>query len=114
MKQIPDMFNTNELTFYTEDALKAGMTVEIDSDGKIKTASKGSRFAGVCTKVSGNYATVALTGIVTTAYTGNAPACGFELISADGDGNIKSDITSDVDYLILNVNEEEHLVTFML
>lgn len=111
----PTRFNVNETTFYTESNIKAGMTVELDSDGKAVIASSNSRFIGVCTKANGNYISVALTGIVTVPYTGTtAPNVGYELLSADGNGNVKFNGASEVDHLVLSVNTKDKLVTFML
>ena len=114
MKQIPKEFNVHELTFYTEAPIKAGMTVEIDSDGNLNIAPDNYRFAGICTKIKDNYATVTFTGIVTVHYTGDAPSKGYNLLTSDGAGNVKFDFSSDFDYLILDVNEEDQTVTFML
>ena len=111
----PTRFNVNETTFYTNEDIKAGMTVELDTDGNAIMAQTNSRFIGVCTKADGNYISVALTGIVTVPYTGTTtPSIGYELLAADGNGNVKFNSGSEVDHLVLSVNTEEKLVTFML
>ncbi len=110
----PARFNVNETTLYTEADIKAGMSVELDSDGKAVIAGSNSRFIGICTKAEGNYISVALTGIVTVPYTGSAPSIGYELLSGDGNGNVKFNGGSEVDHLVLSVNTEDKLVTFML
>lgn len=114
MKPLPNGFNVNETTLYTESDIKAGMTVELDSDGNAIVASENSHFIGVCTKAKGNYVTVALTGVVTVPYTGSAPSTGYDILAADGNGNVKFFGAGDSEYLVFNVDKEKHLATFML
>ena len=111
---IPNRFNTTEITFYTASPVKAGTPVLINSDGHAVAAEKGFPFIGICTKVDGNYATVAVAGIVTTGFTGEIGDSGYQLISADGQGNVKLDFSSAHEYRVLAVDKEAKTVTIIL
>ena len=115
MKPLPTGLNLKEITLYTEsENLKEGMTVSLDSNGKAVLSISNTRFIGICTKVNGNYITVAVSGVVTVPYTGQISTYGYEFLSADGSGNIKFNATGETEYLIFDIDEENHLITFML
>ena len=114
MNPIPNRYNTTEITFYTENAIKAGSPVSITSDGVAIAAPKGHPFYGICTKSEGNYVTVALAGIITAKYSGEINNVGYLFMSSDGEGNIQFDLSSDYEYRVLKYNKEDQTVTIIL
>ena len=107
-------FNTKEITLYTEENVKPGMPVMLTENYSAILPAAGSRFIGICTSVRGNYISVAVTGVVTAPFTGSGLNIGYAKVSPDGNGKIKSDSTSGTEILVLEVNEYEKLVTFIL
>ena len=114
MKTNLDGFHVNEVTLYTTEDIKPGMAVTIGENCTAKIPPSGTRFMGICTDVRGNYVSVALTGAVTVPYTGSDFAAGFNTISPDGNGYLKLNFDGEVEYLVLDVNAAEKLMTIFL
>ena len=109
-----DGFNINEATFYTDGDLKPGMAVDIGDGFTAIVPREGTPIVGVCTSVRGNYASVALTGVVTVPYTGSGITVGYCKLSAAANGAVKADTSSMKAYLVLEVDSYEKLITIML
>ena len=105
-------FNENVLTLKAASGLTAGVPVSMSENDTVAAATEV--FCGVSVSVSGNYAGVQLTGMVTLPYTGTtAPAVGYAALIADGAGGVKAD-SKGRSYLVVNVDSTNKKVSFML
>ena len=84
-----DGFETKEVTLITNKNVAAGKAVGITTNKRASIPSADELFCGICTAVKGVYASVALKGHATVAYTGTEPVLGYNKLAADGSGNVK-------------------------
>lgn len=73
----------------------------------------GTEFGGVCIHAKDMLATVAISGVVTLPYSGDAPGYGLIGLVSDGNGGVKVG-ESVRPRVIVKVNEETKKVTFIL
>ncbi len=107
-------YHVDEITLYTNDDFKPGMAVMIAENCTAVISNEGSNFIGVCTGVRGNYISVALTGAVTVPYSGVDFSVGYNLISPDSNGYLRLDFEGTKEYLILDIDKDEKLMTIWL
>ncbi len=93
MSNYLDGFERKEVTLNSNQNSIKGSTVSMATDYTVKLASSGDAFIGVCTYVNNYTASVLLKGFVEVPYTGEAPACGYNKLSANGSGGVKTDTT---------------------
>ena len=105
---------TKEITLLSDGNVQPGMPVIIKDSYTVGIPGLNGRFFGICTSVKGNYATIAISGIVTVAYTGPSLFLGYNTLASDGNGKIRLDINGDDYFLVLNIDEENSLVTILL
>ena len=105
---------TKEITLLASEEVKPGMPVEIIDKYTVGMAGINGRFFGVCTSVKGKYATVAISGAVTIPYSGSEIYFGYNTISSDGEGKVKFDIDGEVYYVVLDIDEDNNLITILL
>ncbi len=84
-------FNTKEITLHADESVKKGSAVVFADDSTVKAAAAGQIFCGICTKIRNGLASVVFSGHVTVPFGGSAPALGYQKLSADGNGAVKSD-----------------------
>ena len=113
MNNIFDRLVVNEITLYTEEDIQPGTPVTIGADQNAVKAGKGEGFVGICTAKRGNYVSVAFSGAVTVPYSGSMET-GYVFIAADGEGKIKEDYASSIQFFVLNVDAEKNLATILL
>lgn len=109
-----DGFNVKEITLYTEQDIKPGMTVMIDEGYKAIIPSANTRFVGICTSRKGNYVTVAVSGVVTAHCVSENISVGYSGLSADGNGNIRIDSGAMVEILVLETDVQNKLIKILL
>lgn len=105
-------FNSNTATFKTAADLESGCPVKISESNTVAACADGDVFCGFVVDGEGGYASVQMSGAVTAAYTGTAPAVGYAKIASDGTGVKASD--SGREYLVLAVDETASTVTFLM
>ena len=100
---------------FENDGVAVGQMAKISGDAKAAPCANGDAFAGMVLSVSRDEAacSMALNGIVTVAYSGTAPAVGWQGLSADGNGGVKT-AASGKQYLVIQRNETAKTVTFVL
>lgn len=103
-----------EITLLAKENVKPGMPVEVQDRYTVGMPKVNKRFMGVCTSVKGKYATIAISGVVTSPYTGSFLTIGVNTLACDGAGNIKVDENGDQYYSVLDIDETNKLVTFLL
>lgn len=107
-------FNVKEITLYTEQDIKVGMPVTIGEGRKAVLPDENKPFMGICTGRKGDYVTVAVSGLLTVAYTGSNITLGYNLISANGNGGLKFDISTTISTFVFDIDTEKNLVTILL
>lgn len=105
-------FNSNTATFKTAADLENGCPVKISESNTVAACADGDVFCGFVIDGEGGYASVQLSGAVTAAYTGAAPAVGYAKLASDGTGVKAAD--SGREYLVLAVDETASTVTFLM
>lgn len=105
-------FNSNTATFKTAADLENGCPVKISESNTVEACANGEAFCGIAASGDNGYASVQLSGAVTAAYSGSAPAVGYSKLASDGAGVKASD--SGREYLVLAVDEAASTVTFLM
>ncbi len=105
-------FNSNTATFKTAADLENGCPVKISESNTVAACADGETFCGIAVDGEGGYASVQLSGAVTAAYSGSAPAVGYTKLASDGTGVKASD--SGREYLVIAVDEAASTVTFLM
>ena len=97
------------------DGVKEGQVVKISGGGSVSPCGGGDSFCGVALSVGRDEkaCAVALGGLVTTSYTGAAPALGWTGLAADGSGGVKT-AEGGRSRLVVDVDESGSAVAFML
>ncbi len=109
-----DSFHSQQATFLADSLTKAGYPVVMKENLTVTTAATGGAFCGFCTDVRGGYATVRLSGYCTAKYSGTAPAVGYALLAADGDGGVKTVTTGGRSLLVTNVDTTAKTIGIIL
>ena len=93
-------------TFACTEAAE-GELVKISGSGAVAACGDGDDFCGMVLSVSrgGDACSVALGGMVTAGYTGEAPALGWTGLAADGTGGVKT-AAEGVSATVVSVNED--------
>ena len=101
-------------TFACTEAAE-GELVKISGSGAVAACGDGDDFCGMVLSVSrgGDACSVALGGMVTAGYTGEAPALGWTGLAADGTGGVKPS-ENGREFLVVDVDTSAKTVTFAL
>lgn len=91
MNNYLDGFDRKEVTLAAMQYVEKGKTVAMAESFTVKAAGDGDCFIGVCIDVNNYNASVLLSGYVKITYSGEAPVCGFNTLSADANGGIRKD-----------------------
>ncbi len=105
-------FNHNTATFKIAEDIAAGTAVKITESDTVAACAAGETFCGFAENGENGYASVQLSGAVTAAYSGTAPAVGYTKLVSDGSGVKSAD--SGREYLVVSVNEGASTVTFLM
>ena len=102
-------------TFTCENAPE-GALVKITDNGTVGVCADGDDFCGMVLSAGrdGEACTVALGGMVTAGYTGDAPALGWSGLAADSSGGGKKNDAAGRKYLVVDVDTDGQTVTFVL
>lgn len=108
-------YKNNTLTVEADGSLTVGVPVTLSAEGKAIAAGENKDFIGVCTAIRNGWASVQTDGYIELKYTGTAPKCGIEKLSAAGSGKVKV-TTGDAYayYKVLSVDSDETTVGFIL
>ena len=91
----------------------AGMCVKLSANKTAAACAAGERIAGLSLADKGGFACVQLGGAVTVPYTGTAPAVGFAILTADGNGGVKTAETGD-SYVVVDKDTTAKTLTIIL
>lgn len=96
-------------------AVGEGEVVRISDSQMVGPCAKGDGFCGMVLSLSrgGDACSVALGGMVSAGYTGDAPALGWSGLSSDGSGGVQADGAGRV-HLVVDVDSTAKIVTFVL
>lgn len=95
------------VTCKAEAGVTKGAAVRMVDSGVVGACAAGDRFCGVAVSVSEDgYAAVQLGGLVKVAWKGEAPAPGYNAMSADATGGVKVDEAGG-EVLVVAVDETE-------
>ena len=106
--------NLKEITLYATEGVKPGMAVGITDRYTVSVPKINKPFFGICTSVKGNFATVAVSGIITIPFSGEDIFIGYNKISADGAGYVSQDSACNNYYAVLDIDQENQLITISL
>ncbi len=92
-----------------------GEVVKLSENGTVAACNADEEFCGVVLSTSraGDACAVALGGLVTTGYSGTAPALGWSGLHADGTGGVKA-AAAGRSHLVVDVDADGKTVTFTL
>lgn len=100
------------ITAFTDNE-NTGKVLSLVDGGMMMTGDADAEFHGYCVHVKNNIGAVAVEGVVTAAYTGEAPAVGYCQLLSDGSGGVKMG-TSARARLVLLVDTDNKKITFMM
>lgn len=86
-------YKANAVTLIAAQGLAKGDLVKISANNTAAACAAGNVPCGLCLSTDGSYACVQLEGYMKIKYTGTAPALGNAIITADGNGGIKTAAT---------------------
>lgn len=109
-----DSFHSQKATFLADSLTKVGCPVTMKENLKVTSAATGGAFCGFCTDIRDGYATVRISGYCTAKYSGTAPAVGYALLAADGEGGVKTVTTGGRSLLVTNVDTTAKTVGIIL
>ena len=101
------------LTIPNKDAA-AGKLCKIGLDGRCETCASGDHFMGLVEEADAYRAAVQIEGFVSVKYTGEEPLIGFSKLSSNGSGGVKLDRTAGREYLVIDTDSVNAIVTFKL
>lgn len=96
-------YNQNGVTLIAADGLKKGDLVKISANSTAAPCASGNIPCGICINTDGKYACVQLGGYAKVKYSGTAPALGNAVVTADGNGGVKT-ATTGMSVLVVSVN----------
>ncbi len=108
-----DGYGRKEVTLKALYNVSKGVTVSASADYTVKKAEDGEKFMGVCTHADNYAASVLLKGFVKVPYSGTAPSYGYNKLSADGNGGVKTD-TDGREILVICVDTESSVCGIIL
>lgn len=93
-----------------------GQVVKMSSAATVAPCSAGDDFCGVAVCAKGDACAVQVAGFVTVPYSGGAaPSVGYAMLSADGDGGVKTAATNaGREFLVVDVDTDAETVTILL
>lgn len=102
-------------TFVCDETVAENQVVKVSGNGAVGVCADGDAFCGIAAVVGSDHAACAVVmgGMVTAAYSGNAPALGRSGLSADGNGGVKADAAGQK-YIVVDVDTVGKMVTFAL
>lgn len=114
MKGFFDGIGQWAVTFRCQDVLP-GQVVKFAAEGQAAACEPGDPFCGCVVSVARDRSacSVALGGIVTTSFSGTAPAIGWCGLAADGSGGVSAAASGQA-YRVVDVDAASHSVTFVL
>ena len=100
-------------TFACSDVAE-GQVVKISGNGEVAACAEDDNFCGVVISVGrdGQACAVAMGGMVTVPYTGDAPALGWCGLIGDGNGGVKAG--NGYEYMVVDMDKSGKTVTFVL
>ena len=98
--------------FYNDGAA-LGKVCKISGSGTVSACAVGERFFGIVTKCCDGFASVAVGGFVTVAYSGAAPEVGFVKLCADGEGGVKA-AAGGAEFAVVSVDEGAGILTIII
>ena len=107
-------FNEKTLTFKTSETLEAGTPVSISANGTVSKTSTGGAFIGIALSQRNDLAEVQLCGYVKSTYTSTAPTLGKTALGANGTGGVKAVSSGGTVCLVLNVDETNSTVEYII
>lgn len=96
-------FGENAATFAVQDGVMPGAPVKMAGNGTVGPCAAGDSFCGAALNVRGGYAAVQLCGYIRLPYTGDAPAVGWQALSAAAGGTVQAS-SSGRQYLVVDVD----------
>lgn len=100
------------VTFLNNGA-QHGQVVKISDDSTVSPCADGDRFHGVAAFAEPAFVGVRLGGFVSVPYTGPTPAFGYQKLSANGSGGVKTDANG-TEFLVVSLDTSDQTVTFVL
>ena len=97
--------------------VQAGQVVKVSASGTVAKCAKDGGFDGVVVAVArdGGACSVAMGGMMTVSYSGtSAPAAGWNLLAADGNGGVEVVSEDGKSYLAVDVDTTAKTVTIVL
>ncbi|MDO4815167.1 MAG: hypothetical protein Q4A83_00995 [Bacillota bacterium] len=90
-----------------------GAFVKMSSNGTVAACSAAENFMGYCINAEDGFADVQTHGYITCPYTGTAPHVGYNQLTADANGKVKTAQTGR-EYLVLDVDTTANTLGFIM
>lgn len=89
MNNYLDGFDRKEATLAAYQFVEKGKPVSMAESFTVRSSADGEDFIGICTAAENYCASVLLRGYTKVSFSGEAPVCGYNKLTADGNGGVK-------------------------
>ena len=107
-------FNDQVLTFLASGEVKAGYPVTVADTGLISNSAADAEFAGVATQGGTEFAPVMVSGYTELSYSAGTPKCGWQYLTADGNGGVKIAAAGRAARLVVKIDTEKKTIGVIL
>lgn len=101
------------VTFAAGTGITVGRLCKLSESRTVSGCSNGDAFCGLAVSEQGGCAGVQIGGYVTLNYSGTTPSAGWQKLSSDADGCVKTN-TGGREYLVVDVDETAGTVGLFL
>lgn len=107
-------FKEQVITFLAASGITAGYPVSVADTGLASNSAADDEFAGVATQSGEKFAPVMINGYTELSYSSGTPKCGWQYLTADGNGGVKIAASGKAARLVVKIDTENKIIGVIL
>lgn len=107
-------FKEQVLTFLAASNITAGYPVTVADTGLISNSTADDEFAGIATQGGEKFAPVMISGYTKLSYSAGTPKCGWQYLTADGNGGVKIAASGKKARLVVEIDTDNKTIGVIL
>lgn len=107
-------FKEQVLTFLAASNITAGYPVTVADTGIISNSAADDEFAGIATQGGEKFAPVMISGYTKLSYSAGTPKCGWQYLTADGNGGVKIAASGKKARLVVEIDTDNKTIGVIL
>ncbi len=107
-------FKEQVLTFLAASNITAGYPVTVADTGLISNSAADDEFAGIATQGGEKFAPVMISGYTKLSYSAGTPKCGWQYLTADGNGGVKIAASGKKARLVVEIDTDNKTIGVIL